>query len=179
MNGDSPLNRRSPLNTGSPANSRSSTPEQPFALPLNGCSPKQGIEQGIEQGITASPDAVGDKATANEVAGKKCGDSYRSKKGRILAGEQFQWFEEFWTAFDFRKGKAEAADIWLTLKITPDVFTKILEGARHEAATRTKPGERGPSPKWAQGWLSGRRWEDDPGTRRGTNGHDFLEEIGL
>ncbi len=112
--------------------------------------------------ISASGDAVGDEVIKNTVAVRKSGEGYRTKKGKILTGEQLLWFEEFWTIFDFRKGRAEAADAWLDLKVTPDALPKILEGARREASTRTRPGERGPSPKWPQGWLSGRRWEDEP-----------------
>jgi hypothetical protein len=158
------------------------TPDPLVRSPLTGESSKQGIEQVKEKYRSATARAV-DGSRDDEVgAGKQCGEGYKTKKGRVLAGEQLAWFNEFWAAFDFRKGKAEAADAWLDLKVDSSVKEQIVRSAAHEARNRTKPGERGPSPKWAQGWLSGRRWEDEPeeqGRGRTTGGSDWITEVGL
>lgn len=141
-----------------------------------------GNRTGNRTGITATANAVGGNVVAVEVAGKKCGEGYKTKKGRVLAGEQLTWFEEFWKAFDLKKGKADAADTWLALRVDEALKDDIISGAKREARSRTKPGEQGPNPKWAQGWLSGRRWEDEPegGTGgTGRQGHDWLSEVGL
>lgn len=91
---------------------------------------------------------------------EKEGEYYLSKKGRKLSGDQLQAFEIFWTDFNYKTGKAEAADAWLDLKVAYELYKKILVGARREAAGRQSLIEKGNTPKMAQGWLSGKRWED-------------------
>jgi len=112
----------------------------------------QSSDQGTDQ--TASGDAVPDLAAAPA--------PYTTRRKRKLQGWQLQAFEQFWAAFDYRRGKAEAADAWLDLEVTPGVLADILKGATAEAKRRAAAGDNGPAPKWAQGWLSGRRWEDEP-----------------
>lgn len=87
---------------------------------------------------------------------------YRTKKGRILQGECLTRFNEFWRTFQYSKGKAEAADAWYDLwPIDAALFESILNGAQREAKQRPDVLVKGLTPKWAQGWLSGRRWEDE------------------
>ena len=86
---------------------------------------------------------------------------YITKKGRSLVDKQLAGFNIFWKTFNYYHGKAEAADAWLDLKITSaDMFDKIIKGARKETEARSSLIERGGTPKWAQGWLSSRRFED-------------------
>lgn len=93
------------------------------------------------------------------------GDSYRTKKGRKLTGWKLRTFLDFWTAFNLKKGKAEAADIWLEISSLHDTLAgEIIKAAKVEALRRPELIEKGHSPKWAQGWLSGRRWEDEHGS---------------
>lgn len=94
---------------------------------------------------------------------KKSG-SYVSKKGRKLKGATLDGFNAFWKAFAKPDGKAEAADSWLDLE---KLFGKaefpleaIIAGAKLEAVAR-KYLPTGSTAKWAQGWLSGRRWESN------------------
>ena len=108
-------------------------------------------DQGREQGSGNVPDA-GASGAQTEVA-------YRTKKGRPLKGEQLEWFGQFWKAFAKTDGKAEAADAWLDLKVTSETLPDILKGARAEAESRKALIAAGLTPKFAQGWLSGRRWE--------------------
>jgi hypothetical protein len=94
------------------------------------------------------------------------GKAYQAKSGRKLTGWQLHAFEQFWQAFGLRKDKASAADAWLKLKVTEDSLPEILDGARRECARRARAGPDDPKPKWPQGWLSGRRWEDEIAERR-------------
>lgn len=88
---------------------------------------------------------------------------YISKKGKRLEGKRLETFKTFWNAFDYKEGKAEAADSWLAIPtLTDSLCETIFEAARRECAAR--PGKRvdGKTPKMAQGWLTARRWEDEP-----------------
>lgn len=86
---------------------------------------------------------------------------YFSRRKRKLGGWKLKAFEEFWNAFNFKRGKAEAADAWLDISnLSPGLATRITEMARKEAAARPTLIAKGGAPKWAQGWLTGRRWED-------------------
>lgn len=169
LTGESPL----------PLTGESATPDPRVRAPLTGESPRTGeFEQGKEQGkeqITATANAVDGNRGDEVTSGKQCGETYRTKKGRVLAGQQLTWFSEFWEVFDYRKGKAEAADAWLALKVHKRMHEEIVQGAAREAKARKAAGPNGPTPKWAQGWLSGRRWEDEQGPPAG----DWIAEYGL
>lgn len=88
---------------------------------------------------------------------------YITKHKRKLVGKRLDTFNRFWTAFAYSRGKAEAADAWLDIpKITDSLVEQIVAAAEREAAARPGIVASGHSPKWAQGWISGRRWEDEP-----------------
>lgn len=102
-----------------------------------------------DNNLSASGDAVGAECLV-------------TKKGRKLTGKRLIAFNEFWEAFDYKKGKAEAADAWHDiLNLTPTLAAEIVAAAGREAAVR--PGQilNGKTPKMAQGWLTARRWEDE------------------
>lgn len=87
---------------------------------------------------------------------------YLTKKKRHLAGKRLEAFNRFWTAFAYQRGKAEAADAWLDVpEFTSGTLDKIVEAALMEAERRPSIIAQGRTPKMAQGWISGRRWEDD------------------
>ncbi len=89
-------------------------------------------------------------------------EPYRTKKGRKLAGQKWEWFKRFWAAFAYQVGKTEAADAWLDIKnLTPELVDRIVQAATAEAAAREEAKAQGKTPKMAQGWLNGRRWEDE------------------
>ena len=89
-------------------------------------------------------------------------DFYPTKKKRKLTGKRLATFNRFWTAFAYPKGKAEAADAWLDIPaMTEALVTTIVTAAEREAAARPQLVERGGTPKYAQGWLTSRRWEDE------------------
>lgn len=101
------------------------------------------------------------RETENPVT-KRSEPFFITKKKRKLKGTQLERFEKFWKVFDYKKGKAEAADAWFDLPDkTGAVFDRILFGAEYEARARPRIIKAGRTPKMAQGWLSSRRWEDD------------------
>ena len=93
--------------------------------------------------------------------GKGEGIFYITKKQRKLSKLQYEMFEQFWEVFDDPRGKRDAADSWLDLKITEDLLTRIIAGAERYKIRRPEILLRKGTPKMAQGWLSSRRWEDE------------------
>jgi hypothetical protein len=90
------------------------------------------------------------------------GAYYLTKKKRRLEGKRLSSFEVFWAAFDHKHGKAEAADAWLEIpELTEALLKRILAAARTEAERRPELQARGKTAIYPQGWLSGRRWEDE------------------
>lgn len=98
---------------------------------------------------------------SSESTPKGNGKFYISKKGRKLQGEVLEKYEKFWDVFHaghVKKDKAKAADAFLKA-INLDKFERILHGAGCEAEARRLLRDD-QTPIYAQGWLSGRRWED-------------------
>jgi len=88
--------------------------------------------------------------------------SYLSKKGKRLSGKRLESFERFWSAFDYKHGKAEAADAWMSIPMLTDaIVDRIVAAASMERSRRPDIIKQNKTPKMAQGWLSGRRWEDE------------------
>ena len=89
-------------------------------------------------------------------------DFYLTKKKRKLTGKRLVAFNMFWKAFNYPKGKAEAADAWIDIKyMTSAIVQQIIAAAIKEAENRPSDLSANKIPKMAQGWLSGRRWEDE------------------
>ena len=87
---------------------------------------------------------------------------YRTKKGRILKGQKLGWFKRFWIAFDYKSGKADAADAWLDIVALDEVLVeKIVSAAEKQAFIRDEETKKGKTPKMAQGWLTSKRWDDE------------------
>lgn len=87
---------------------------------------------------------------------------YETKKKRKLTGERLRTFQEFWKVWKHPKGKAEAADVWYDMKLTRAMFQRIMDAAEQYAnIERPELLKKGLTPKWAQGWLSAKRWEDE------------------
>ncbi len=90
------------------------------------------------------------------------GDFYITKKKRKLNGKRYETFKMFWAAFNYRKGKAAAADSWIDIPtLTDSLMCDIINAAEMEAAQRPRLKKQGRTPKWAQGWITDRRWEDE------------------
>ncbi len=125
-----------------------------FVEPFGKDMAKQEQEQEQEQIATYCPkSSIEDSEPLTE-------DFYLTKKNRKLKGQVLIDFNTFWQVFDYKQSKAEAADSWLDV-YSPRLFDSIIAGAKKEAARRQAIKDSGGTPKMAQGWLSGRRWEDE------------------
>lgn len=101
---------------------------------------------------SASDDAVGGNGTR----------FFLTRKRKKLTGKRLDTFEQFWNAFDYKKGKAEAADSWLSIPtLTDSIVDTIITAAKREASERPTLIAAGKTPKMAQGWITARRWEDE------------------
>ena len=105
---------------------------------------------------TAFPQKAGEKAGPLE-------PFYLTKKKKKLKGWKLETFELFWKAFHWPKDKANAADAWLQIPgLTKELAIKqIIPAAARYCTARPAIIAGNHTPKWAQGWLSSRRWEDE------------------
>jgi hypothetical protein len=81
-------------------------------------------------------------------------DSFLSQ----MTEEQRVWFVRFWDAFNYKKSREPAAKEWLKLPVNPTLYQKIVDAAKREASVKLPAGQ---SRKFAQGWLSDKRYEDE------------------
>jgi hypothetical protein len=93
------------------------------------------------------------------------GDAPRAQARKprpVLEGKRLESFERFWNAFGYKKGRGGAEKAWAAIPTLTDALVEqICEAARKEATQRPALEAQGRTPKWAQGWLNERRWEDD------------------
>lgn len=107
---------------------------------------------------------------------------YRTKKGRKLTGKRLDTFMMFWDSFGYKKGKAEAADAWLKIpELTGSIVKQICDAAKIENDNREELKAQGKTPKMAEGWVSGRRWEDETYQKQNNSGtpEDILKKYGM
>lgn len=74
------------------------------------------------------------------------------------------FFDQFWKAYPKKEGKQEALKAFGKIKLNPDLFNRImaaLETQKQTAVQKKAQGEFVPAWKNAQGWLNGKRWEDE------------------
>lgn len=75
----------------------------------------------------------------------------------LLDARQKAWFDKFWLAFNHKVGKQRAAMRWRQLKnFTDTQYQAIVNAAKKEA----ERDHGGATRKYAEGWLSERRWTD-------------------
>jgi len=88
---------------------------------------------------------------------------YITKKKKKLQGPKLERFTVAWEAFGYKRGKADAADTWMNIKnMDENLFDKIITAAKVTADNREN-GDSSKTPQMFQGWLSGKRWEDEKG----------------
>ncbi len=118
-----------------------------------------------DQQQTNSPLLQQDNTVQNNTLKKTApngAEFYNSKNGLKLWGRSLKAFKIFWKTFDYPKGRADAIDPWVKLvgngdDIDEQLAMKIIAGAKVENSERDPSSQ---TPKWAQGWLMARRWED-------------------
>jgi hypothetical protein len=85
-----------------------------------------------------------------------------TRKKRKLTGKRLESFLQFWDAFGYKTGRAQAADSWLDIpQLTNKTLAEIIDAAQAEARRRPDLISSGRTPIMAQGWITGRRWEDE------------------
>lgn len=71
-------------------------------------------------------------------------------------------FEKFWEAFSYKKGREQSWKSWRKItNYSPKLVEMIIAAAKVEAARRPSLKAEGLTPKMAQGWITGKRWEDE------------------
>ena len=68
-------------------------------------------------------------------------------------------FEDFWEAFDDKRGKANALKVWKS-KNLDEISYDVISGAK--IYVNQIRGSESKYWKQAQGWLNGERWNDEP-----------------
>lgn len=143
-------------------------------------SPKDSEKEAIPELKAVPPASPRPEPSQKKTEDSGAGERYRTKKGRFLTGKRLKAFNAFWNDFALPKGKAEAADAWLDIPdMTPRLVEQIRLAARQEAIHREEESAKGKSPKWAQGWLSGRRWEDEPPGSYVPTPHALIQPVPL
>lgn len=137
---------------------------QPASPPAGQPAPNQHLttEQEVKN-ITHTPESK-DSSVCVAQAGRKNSSSsdVLAGKRKRLEGKRKQTFEEFWETFGYKKGKAEAIDAWAAIPaLTDALMSQILSAAKREAERRPETIAAGRTPIYAQGWITGRRWEDE------------------
>lgn len=109
-------------------------------------------------------DANASSATAPPIAAQAHSDlpvKIQGKK-KTLSGKRAESFQRCWEAFGDKRGKAEAVDAWAIIpELTDSLVEKIIAAAGRYSGERPHMLAQGRTPKMAQGWIAGRRWEDE------------------
>ena len=83
-------------------------------------------------------------------------------KKKTLRDKRASSFIRVWEAFDWKKGKADAIDAWAAIPSLNDALVdRIVAAAQRYAIKREEIIRNGGTPKWLQGWIASRRWEDE------------------
>lgn len=91
-------------------------------------------------------------------------------KKKTISGKRAESFLRCWEAFADKRGKAEAVDAWAEIpELTASLVEKIIAAAGRYAGERPAMVAQGRTPKMAQGWITGRRWEDETDDISGTS----------
>ncbi len=124
---------------------------------------KQGLnrDKSLPSTIEPKPEPK-ENIPQNEFAEGEQEELYLTKKKRKLKGKRLETFLLFWEAFNYKKDKASAADSWFEIpELTDKLVNSICESARKENDNRNDLIQKGMTPKFAQGWLTSKRWEDE------------------
>lgn len=101
-------------------------------------------------------------STAPAIEAQANEDFYLTKKGKRLTGKRLEAFNRLWDAFAYKQGKAEAAEVWMGIpSLTDALVERIIDAAKRCAESRPALKAAGRTPKMLQGWIAGRRWEDE------------------
>lgn len=115
----------------------------------------------VSDSVSVSEKEVSKETINNNTSSGDEEEVYITSKKKVLKGKRLVTFNKFWEAFDYKRGKAEAAQAWYDIpQLTDKLCEQIYESAKKESEARQKLFELGKTPKMAQGWLTSKRWED-------------------
>ena len=128
---------------------------------LDAAKQSQANQAVIGIGIVTGIGIGSDSSNTNSASGDA--PRAQARKPRpVLEGKRLESFNQFWEAYGLKKGRGGAEKAWAAIPtLTDSLVDQICEAARKEATQRPALEAQGRTPKWAQGWLSERRWEDD------------------
>lgn len=122
---------------------------------------------------TYSASAAPDAARADD-------DAPLVGKKKKLTGKRKMSFLRFWEAFGDKRGKVGAIDAWAAIpELTDTLVERIVSAARRYATQRPELEAKGATPKMAQGWLTDRRWEDEPPGSYIPTSHGVIPPVSL
>lgn len=99
-------------------------------------------------------------------------------RNNVLKGEHHNNFLKFWEAFNYKQGRAEAAEVWYKNRIELSKnLRKVIITAKIEASNRQFKIDNGTTPIMAQGWLSKRRWENEETPQKKPIGEPKLKRV--
>ena len=70
-------------------------------------------------------------------------------------------FDEFWMIYPKRVAKSDAVKAWEKIKMTDDLFIKILKVLDHQCKSFEWTKQNGKFVPYPATWLNGKRWEDE------------------
>lgn len=73
-----------------------------------------------------------------------------------VAGVLPKRFNEFWDAYDKKKGKSNAVNVWKALKPNDELIDLIVKKAKQQASVIDTQFRKDP-----ERWLKGKHWEDE------------------
>ncbi|MBV6326357.1 phage replication protein [Pseudomonas aeruginosa] len=76
-------------------------------------------------------------------------------------GEVDGLFDQFWAMYPNKTCKAKARAKWEKLKVTPDLFNKIMAGLNRQCASQAWLKDGGQFVPHPTTWLNGERWNDE------------------
>jgi len=138
------------------------TNEPPNELPSEPPNEPSGEPQTKKKRIISNKEIKPKSIPQKKIAEQINGEVYLTKKKRKLTGKRLETFLQFWSAFNYQKDKAAAADSWFDIpELRPSLVETICTAAKVEAENRGSLVDKGSTPIYAQGWLTARRWEDE------------------
>jgi len=119
----------------------------------------------LPEGPDLSPEKIPPIAPKPELGPEPELVPVKPKRARRSASVLSEWqeplFREFWLAYWVKSGKVEAERAFAKVVSSVDIFHDVMAGVRKQRAMQVSRLQQGGTAKYAQGWLNGRRWEDE------------------
>jgi len=83
------------------------------------------------------------------------------EKGYVCAFCKSAGFDIFYKAYPRKRGKAAARKSWDKIKLTPELYIKIIDALKIQTASRDWKKDNGQFIPYPATWLNQQRWEDE------------------